>query len=118
MKLKTLEIDINHRVAVVWLARDDVRNAFNEVSIAELAQAFTELGRNDDVRAIVLAAKGPAFCAGRPMQHGATREVSAVVLGSAPVTVTEFSKGGAHAYASVTVSDRYHHRCFIRICAG
>ena len=64
MKLKTLEIDINHRVAVVWLARDDVRNAFNEVSIAELAQAFTELGRNDDVRAIVLAAKGPAFCAG------------------------------------------------------
>jgi methylglutaconyl-CoA hydratase len=32
--------------------------------IAELTQAFTELGQNKEVRAIVLAAIGPAFCAG------------------------------------------------------
>jgi methylglutaconyl-CoA hydratase len=41
-----------------------VRNAFNEFTIAELSLAFNELGRNDEVRAIVLAANGPAFCAG------------------------------------------------------
>lgn len=64
MNFKTLEIDINHKVAVVWLAREEVRNAFNEVSIAELTQTFNELGANDGVRAIVLAAKGLAFCAG------------------------------------------------------
>ncbi|MGH6609219.1 MAG: enoyl-CoA hydratase/isomerase family protein [Burkholderiaceae bacterium] len=64
MNSTTLEVSINHRVAVVWLAREAVRNAFNETSIAELTQAFTELGNDDDVRAIVLAAKGPAFCAG------------------------------------------------------
>ncbi|MBC8118337.1 MAG: enoyl-CoA hydratase/isomerase family protein [Burkholderiaceae bacterium] len=64
MKFTTLEVDINHRVALVWLARESVRNAFNETSIAELTQAFKELGDNNDVRAIVLAAKGPAFCAG------------------------------------------------------
>jgi methylglutaconyl-CoA hydratase len=51
-------------VATVTLDRPDVRNAFNEATIAELALAFDELGRDEDVRAIVLAANGPAFCAG------------------------------------------------------
>jgi methylglutaconyl-CoA hydratase len=46
------------------MAREKVRNAFNETMIAELTQAFRTLGADDDVRAIVLAAQGPAFCAG------------------------------------------------------
>ena len=64
MKYETLEVSINHRVAVVWLARQAVRNAFNEVSIAELTAAFHRFGNDEEVRAIVLAAQGPAFCAG------------------------------------------------------
>ena len=64
MKFETLKVDVNHRVAVVWLAREKVRNAFNEVSIADLTAAFEQLGRDDEVRAIVLAGRGPAFCAG------------------------------------------------------
>jgi len=59
-----LEIHVARRVAVVWLAREKVRNAFNETLIAELASAFDRLGADDSVRAIVLAARGPAFCAG------------------------------------------------------
>ena len=59
-----LEIHSARRVAVVWLAREKVRNAFNETLIAELASAFTRLGADDGVRAIVLAGRGPAFCAG------------------------------------------------------
>lgn len=64
MTTTTLEIQISHQVAVVWMAREVVRNAFNETSIAELTQAFSALGADADVRAIVLAGKGPAFCAG------------------------------------------------------
>lgn len=60
----TLQLEISHRVAVIWMARDKVRNAFNETMIAELTQAFTALGADPQVRAIVLAAQGPAFCAG------------------------------------------------------
>jgi methylglutaconyl-CoA hydratase len=60
----TLKIDTAHRVAVVWMAREKVRNAFNETMIAELTQAFSALGADGEVRAIVLAAEGPAFCAG------------------------------------------------------
>jgi methylglutaconyl-CoA hydratase len=64
MAYETLDISIGDKVATVTLNRPDVRNAFNETTIAELALAFDELGRNDVVRAIVLAANGPAFCAG------------------------------------------------------
>jgi methylglutaconyl-CoA hydratase len=64
MNWQSIEVRIDSRVANVTLNRPDVRNAFNEATIAELALAFDELGRNDDVRVIVLAANGPAFCAG------------------------------------------------------
>jgi methylglutaconyl-CoA hydratase len=64
----TLKININHRVAIVWLARPEVRNAFNETTIAELTEAFRALGADPDVRAIVLAAEGPAFCAGADLE--------------------------------------------------
>ncbi len=64
MAYTTLEITIAGKLASVTLNRPDVRNAFNETTIAEIALAFDELGRDDTVRAIVLAANGPAFCAG------------------------------------------------------
>jgi methylglutaconyl-CoA hydratase len=64
MDYQTLEVTVIDKVATVTLNRPDVRNAFNETTITELALAFDELGRNEVVRAIVLAANGPAFCAG------------------------------------------------------
>jgi methylglutaconyl-CoA hydratase len=64
MQYQTLTIAIDDRVATVTLNRPELRNAFNEHAIAELALAFDELGRNEQVRAIVLGANGPAFCAG------------------------------------------------------
>jgi methylglutaconyl-CoA hydratase len=51
-------------VARITLPRPDVRNAFNDEVIAELTQAFTQVGQDPQVRAVVLAADGPAFCAG------------------------------------------------------
>ncbi|HEU4850707.1 MAG TPA: enoyl-CoA hydratase/isomerase family protein [Telluria sp.] len=64
MDYTTLSVAIADKVATVTLTRPDVRNAFNEKTIAELALVFDELSRNEFVRAIVLAAEGAAFCAG------------------------------------------------------
>lgn len=64
MDYQTLELARDGHVATVWMNRPDVRNAFNEQSIAELAHVFRALERERAVRAIVLAARGPAFCAG------------------------------------------------------
>ncbi len=52
------------QVAEVWLNRPEVRNAFNDEVIAELTHTFTALGQDPDLRVIVLAAHGSAFCAG------------------------------------------------------
>jgi methylglutaconyl-CoA hydratase len=48
----------------VWLNRPEVRNAFNDGVIAELMQAFGELGADPHLRCITLAGRGKAFCAG------------------------------------------------------
>lgn len=59
-----LNIHVEALVATVTLNRPEVRNAFNQEVIAEMTQAFVELGLREDVRCVVLAANGPAFCAG------------------------------------------------------
>ncbi|AKM30881.1 enoyl-CoA hydratase [Pandoraea faecigallinarum] len=64
MNLATLKLRVDAHVATVTLNRPDVRNAFNETVIEELTGTFRALATNDDVRAIVLAAEGVAFCAG------------------------------------------------------
>ncbi len=64
MNFETLILQQTGALATVTLNRPDVRNAFNETMIVELGQVFTHLASLPDVRAIVLAANGPAFCAG------------------------------------------------------
>jgi methylglutaconyl-CoA hydratase len=51
-------------VAEVWLNRPEVRNAFNDGVIAELTAAFAGFAQDTDLRAVVLAGHGKAFCAG------------------------------------------------------
>jgi len=62
--MQTLSLSIHSAVATVTLNRPDVRNAFNETTIAEITEVFQQLDADATVRAIVLAANGPAFCAG------------------------------------------------------
>jgi enoyl-CoA hydratase/carnithine racemase len=45
----------------ITLVRPERRNAFDAALIAELAEAFVDVGR---ARAVVLAGDGPSFCAG------------------------------------------------------
>src|SRR5690606_19050001 len=64
MNYTTIEIERHYQVSTIWLNRPDVRNAFNEVMIAELTNAFKEESSNADTRAIVLRGRGKVFCAG------------------------------------------------------
>ncbi len=49
----------------VTLARPEVRNAFDASLIAELAEAFVDVGR---ARAVILRGDGPSFCAGADVE--------------------------------------------------
>ncbi len=60
----TLELRIEGAAARIWLNRPELRNAFDDVVIRELHQAFAQAGVAHEVRVIVLGAHGPAFCAG------------------------------------------------------
>ena len=61
---QALTLAVNDRIARIKLTRPEVRNAFNDEVIQQLKTAFESVGANSDVRAVVLAAEGPAFCAG------------------------------------------------------
>src|SRR6478735_12722065 len=60
----TLELAIEGAVARIWLNRPELRNAFDDVVIRELGEAFAQASAAAEVRVIVLGANGPAFCAG------------------------------------------------------
>lgn len=51
-------------LATVTLNRPDMHNAFDDETISRLSDVFTDLAAQDGVRAVVLAARGPSFCAG------------------------------------------------------
>ena len=68
MSYRTIEVVTRDRVATVWLNRPEVRNALNETVIAELDESLTALGVNSDIRVVVLAGRGKAFCAGADLQ--------------------------------------------------
>src|SRR5579872_1270964 len=59
--MANLRIERDGAVLRIALARPDRRNAFDAAVIAELAEAFVDVGR---ARAVVLAGDGPSFSAG------------------------------------------------------
>src|SRR5436309_1610265 len=65
MSYQTLQVSVDPRgVLTVQLNRPDIRNAFNEVVIEELARVFNHDAVQENVRLVVLRGNGPVFCAG------------------------------------------------------
>ena len=62
--MTALTLTVNGGVARITLTQPEIRNAFSDEVIADIMAAFRTAGERPDVRAIVLAAEGPAFCAG------------------------------------------------------
>jgi methylglutaconyl-CoA hydratase len=59
-----LEVVNQGGVARVTLNRPELRNAFDDALIRHLRTAFAEIEKDRNVRVLVLAGNGPAFCAG------------------------------------------------------
>jgi methylglutaconyl-CoA hydratase len=60
-----LRIDRDGDVLRVTLARPETRNAFDASLIAELSEAFVDVGK---ARAVLLSGEGPSFCAGADVE--------------------------------------------------
>ena len=64
MSYQTLQTEYAQGIALIWMNRPKMRNALDNLVIAELTDAFSAAIEDDGVRAIVLAGRGKAFCAG------------------------------------------------------
>jgi enoyl-CoA hydratase/carnithine racemase len=64
-------------VAVLTLNRPAQRNSLSEALIAELHGTLTDIAADAAVRAVVIAANGPAFCAGHDLKELTGRRTDA-----------------------------------------
>jgi enoyl-CoA hydratase/carnithine racemase len=64
-------------VSLLTLNRPAARNSLSEALIAELHAALRDIGDDDGVRAVVIAANGPAFSAGHDMKELTARRADA-----------------------------------------
>jgi enoyl-CoA hydratase/carnithine racemase len=79
--MESLYLETKGPVAWIWLNRRRQLNAINETTLAELRGAFEALEQDEDVRAIVLAARGLVFCAGFDVAWMASQDAEAVIPG-------------------------------------
>lgn len=66
---EVLEIEVSGHVATLWLDREAKRNALGRDFWADLPRAADELAELDDLRAVVLAARGPHFTVGLDLKE-------------------------------------------------
>src|SRR5689334_16777976 len=56
-------------IAVLVLNRPQARNSLSEALLTALSGALAEIADDKNIRGVVLAANGPAFCAGHDLKE-------------------------------------------------
>jgi methylglutaconyl-CoA hydratase len=69
MAYQLLELEQRGAVRWLWLNRPEVRNAFNDQLIGEIAQAFADVEASPDTRVVVVAARRQVLCAGADLNY-------------------------------------------------
>lgn len=69
MGYERIEVDGAAGVGTIWLNRPEKRNALDRTMVEELRGAVEMLGADETIRSIVIAGRGPAFCAGADLDY-------------------------------------------------
>lgn len=67
--MTTIEYSVKDRIAYITLNRPEKRNALSHELVSELRVALNDAEEDDNVKIIVLAANGDAFCAGADLEY-------------------------------------------------
>ena len=70
MEYREIAYDVDGRVATVTLDRPEALNAFTNVMLGELLDAFDRIDEDDAVRAVIVTGRGRGFCAGADLSAG------------------------------------------------
>ena len=61
------------KIAILTLNRPAARNSLSEALLTALSESFATIAKDRDIRAVVLAANGPVFCAGHDLKELSAR---------------------------------------------
>jgi enoyl-CoA hydratase/carnithine racemase len=75
MRYEHVLVSTHAGLGTVTMNRPDRRNALSEVHLRELIDAFSRLGDDPEVRAIVLAGNGAVFCSGHDFADMVERDL-------------------------------------------
>lgn len=76
MSYQFLRYAVENGVATITLNRPEVYNALNDEITFELQDAFRQVAKDENVRAVVLTGEGKAFCSGQDLKAGAAQKRS------------------------------------------
>lgn len=74
MPCSHLQFELTDGIAIVTLHRPAQRNALSLELMLELIECLTQIEANREARAVILAAAGPAFCAGHDLREMTGRD--------------------------------------------
>jgi len=69
MKFKTIILEKNEEVARITLNRPDVLNSISPETVSEIEAACRDIEEDNVIKAVAIAAKGHAFCAGVDLKY-------------------------------------------------
>ena len=69
MNFSRLSFSVDQRICTITLTRPEKRNALDDILVQELTQAFLDASKDGEVKVIVLAGEGRAFCAGADLEY-------------------------------------------------
>jgi enoyl-CoA hydratase/carnithine racemase len=75
MAEQNLIVEEDGGIVTITMNRPEKRNALSAAMMADLITAFRKAGERRDVRAIILAGAGPAFCAGHDLSELIDRDL-------------------------------------------
>ncbi|MFZ6013465.1 MAG: enoyl-CoA hydratase/isomerase family protein [Bacteroidota bacterium] len=67
--MKFVQYSISNRIGMITMNRPEKRNALSHELVGELKEAFRQAENDDQVKVIILQAKGEAFCTGADLEH-------------------------------------------------
>ncbi len=67
--MEHIRYEVNNRIGFITLNRPEKRNALHAGLTLELTEAFMQAGKDQQVKVIILAAEGEAFCAGADLAY-------------------------------------------------
>ncbi|MGV0795530.1 enoyl-CoA hydratase-related protein [Mycolicibacterium elephantis] len=82
-----IDLQLNKRVATVWLNNPDALNAFTDDMVNQFLDVLDTVDTDDTIRAVIVTGHGRGFCAGADLSMGAdtfAREVDESAYGWPP----------------------------------